>query len=111
MEGDSFLAAGLAGCGSNSGRREDVVHAAGAVAFGVESDVEEAERLDGGGDLFEDGKIEGAGEVLAGECDAGELAVVADADLEETERVKGGFGLLDLREIFAFYGAAVFDAG
>ncbi len=55
MEGILFFAAGLAGGGSDGGGGEDVVHAAGAVAFGVEGNVEEAERLDGCGDFFEDG--------------------------------------------------------
>src|SRR6266851_10229295 len=104
------LPAGLASGGGDGGGGEDVVHAAGAVAFGVESDVKEAEGLDGGGDLFEDGEREGAGEILAGDFDAGEIAVVADADLGEAESVKGGFGVLDLREIFAGDGAAVLDA-
>jgi hypothetical protein len=43
------------GCGE-----EGVVHTTGAIAFGVEGDVEEAKRLDGCGDLFEDGQGEGA---------------------------------------------------
>jgi hypothetical protein len=90
------LPAGLAGGGSDGGGGENVVHAAGAIAFGVEGDVEEAEGLDGGGDLFEDGEREGSGEIFAGDLDAGEVAVVADADLGEAEGVKGGFGLLDL---------------
>src|SRR3984957_19048454 len=101
----------LAGGGGDGGGGEDVVHAAGAVAFGVEGDVEEAERLDCGGDLFEDGESEGSGEIFAGDFDASEVAVVADADLGEAEGVEGGFGLFDLREILAGDGAAVLDAG
>ena len=104
------FAAGLAGGGSDGGGGEDVVHAAGAVAFGVEGDVEEAQRLDGGSDFFEDGESEGAGEVVAGDFDSGEVAVVPDADLGEAECVKGRFGLLDLGEIFAGDRAAVLDA-
>ena len=87
-----------------------MVHAAGAVAFGVEGDVEEAERLDGGGDCLEDGEEEGAGEIVTGDFDAGEVAVMADSDLGEAEGVEGGFGLLDLGEIFAGDGPAVFDS-
>ena len=37
--------------------------------------------------------------------------MVSDADLGEAEGVEGGFGLLDLRELFAGYRTAVFDAG
>ena len=54
---------------------------------------------------------EGAGEVFAGDFDAGEVAVVTDADLGEAEGVEGGFGLFDLGEVFAGDGAAVLDAG
>ena len=86
----------LAGGGGDGGGREDVVHAAGAVAFGVDGDVEEAQGLDGGGDFFKEGKRERAGEIFAGDFDAGKVAVVADADLRETEGVEGGFALLDL---------------
>ena len=38
----------------DGGGREDFVHAAGAVALGVESDVEEAEGFEGCGDAVED---------------------------------------------------------
>ena len=80
-----MYAAGLTGGASDGGRGEDIVHAAGSVAFGVESDVVEAERLDGGGDFFEDGDGEGSGEVFAGDFDAGEVAMVANANLGEAE--------------------------
>ncbi len=56
------------------------------------------------------GERERAGQVVAGDFDAGEVAVVADADLGEAEGVEGVFGLLDLGEIFAGDGAAVLDA-
>ena len=52
-----FIRAGLslsAGGGCDGGDREDFVHAAGAVALGVEGDVEEAEGFEGGGDAVED---------------------------------------------------------
>ena len=68
---NNFRLRTLAGGGSDGGGGEDVIHAAGAVAFCVEGHVEEAERLDGGGDFFEDGEREGAGEVFAGDFDAG----------------------------------------
>ena len=110
MEGEIILPVGSASGGGDGRGGEDVVHAAGAVAFGVESDVEEAQRLDGGGNFFEDGESEGAGEVLAGDFDSSEVAVVPDADLGKAESVKGRFGLLDLREIFAGDRAAVLDA-
>src|SRR5438309_3771253 len=93
--------------GSDCRGGEDVVHAAGAIAFSVECDVEEAERLDGCCDFFEDGEREGSGEVFAGDFDAGEVAVVANSDLGEAESVKSGFGLFDLREVFAGDGTAV----
>ena len=38
----------------DGGGREDFVHAAGAVALGVEGDVKEAEGFEGGGDAVED---------------------------------------------------------
>ncbi len=87
-----------------------MIHRAGAVAFGVDSDVDESEWLDGGGDLCENREREGARKVFDGDFDAGDVAVVADSDLREAEGVEGGFGLLDLGEIFAGDGAAVFDA-
>ena len=43
----------LAGGGGDGGGGEDFVHGAGAVALGVEGDVEEAEGLEGGGDAVE----------------------------------------------------------
>ena len=36
--------------------------------------------------------------------------MVADSDAGEAEGVEGAFGLLDLAEVFAGDGAAVFDA-
>ena len=101
----------VAGGWGDGGGGEDFVHGAGAVALGVEGDVEEAEGAEGGGDAVEGFDGEGAGEFGAGDFDAGEVAVVADADLLEAEGVEGGFGLLDLAEIFAGDGAAVLDAG
>lgn len=98
-------------CGGDGGGWENFVHAAGAVALGVEGDVKEAEGAHGGSDLVEGFEIEGAGEFGAGDFYAGQVSVVADADLMEAEGVEGFFGLLDLSEIFAGYGAAVFDAG
>lgn len=95
--------------GGDGGCGEDIVHAAGAVAFGVDGDVEESEGLDGGGDLLEDGQGQGTGEIFAGDFEAGEVAVVTDADLGETEGVENGFCLLDLREILAGDWAAVLD--
>ena len=92
------------------GGKKGLIHRAGAVAFGVDSDVEESEWLDGGGDLCENREREGARKVFDGDFDAGDVAVVADADLREAEGVKGGFGLLDLREVFAGDGPAVLDA-
>ena len=43
-----------AGGWCDGGGGEDFVHAAGAVALGVEGDVEEAEGFKGGGDVVED---------------------------------------------------------
>ena len=88
-----------------------VVHGAGAVALGVQGDVEEAEGFEGGGDAVEGFQGEGAGEVGAGDLDAGEVSVVADADLGEAEGMEGFLGLLDLGEVFAGDGATVLDAG
>ena len=101
----------LAGGGGDGGGGEDFVHGAGAVALGVEGDVEEAEGAEGGGDAVEGFDVEGAGEFGAGDFDAGEVSVVADSDLLEAEGVQGGFGLFDLGEVFAGDGAAVLDAG
>ena len=81
---------------SDGGGGKDIVHAARSVAFGVDGDIEEAERLDGRGDLFQHGEREGAGEIFAGDLDAGEVAVVAYADLGEAKDVESGFSLLDL---------------
>ena len=105
-----FQRARLARGADGGGCEEGVVHGAGAVAFGVESDVEEAERFDSGGDGFEDGQRESARKVVAGYFDARQVAVVANTDLRKTESVKGFFSLLDLREIIACDGAAVLDA-
>ena len=44
----------LLGWMNGAGGEEGLIHRAGAIAFGVEGDVEEAEWLDGGGNLFED---------------------------------------------------------
>ena len=43
----------LSGREDGGGGEEGVVHGAGAVAFGVESDVEKAEGLNGCSDFFE----------------------------------------------------------
>jgi len=43
-----------AGGWRDGGGGEDFVHAAGAVALGVEGDVEEAERFEGCGDAVQD---------------------------------------------------------
>ena len=74
-----------AGGWCDGGGGEDFVHAAGAVALGVEGDVEEAERFEGCGDAVESVEREGAGEIFADYLDAGEIAVVADADAMEAE--------------------------
>ena len=50
-----------AGGGCDGGGGEDVVHAAGTVALGVEGDVEEAEGAEGRGDAVEGVEVEGAG--------------------------------------------------
>src|ERR1700742_2636685 len=96
--------------GLNLGERQDVVHRAGAVALGVERDVEEAERLERGGDLVEGLDRERAGQLGPGDLDAGEVAVVTDADLAEAERVQGLLGALHLAEVLAGDRAAVLDA-
>src|SRR4051794_41830526 len=90
-----------AGGGSDCGSGEEVVHAAGAIAFSVECDVEEAERLDGGGGFFEDREREGAGAVFAGDLDAGEVAVAAAGHLWEAEAVESGVGLFFSGEGYA----------
>jgi hypothetical protein len=100
---------GLARSGGDGGGREDVVHAAGAVTFGIQGHIKEAERLDGGGDGLEGGKRERAGEVFGGNFDACKVSVVTHANLAEAEGVEGGFGLFDLGEIFAGDGAAILD--
>ena len=90
---------------------EDLVHGSGAVALGVEGDVQEAEGFEGLRDLVEGFEVEDPVEVFAGYFDAGEVAVVADADLREAEAVECLFGLLDLGEVFAGNWASVLDAG
>ena len=89
---------------------ENSVHAAGAIALRVESDVEEAEGAKCSSDVVEGFERECTGEFVTGDFDASKVAVMADADLLEAEVVKSFFGLFDLREIFASDGATVFDA-
>ncbi len=97
--------------GGDRADRQQVVHAASAIASGVEGGVKETEEPEGGGDAVEGSEREGARKVFAGDLDAGKVVVVADADLEKAKAVEGGFGLLDLQKALPGDGEAVGDAG
>ena len=79
----------------NSFDGQDVIHGAGAIALGVEGDVEEAERAERGGDAVEGFDGQGMRGIGAVDLDAGEVAVMAHADLGEAEGVQCCFGALD----------------
>ena len=96
--------------GGDSGGWKDIVHAAGAVALGIEGYVEEAEGAEGGGDSIEGFERQGAGKLFAGDFNTGKFAVVAHTNLLKAKGMEGFFGLFDLREIFAGNRAAVLDA-
>ena len=66
------------------------------VSRGVQGDVEEAEGLEGGGDLVEGSEGQGARKIFAGDLDAGQGVVVANADLHKPHGMSQILGLFDL---------------
>src|SRR5262252_9091466 len=67
------------------------VHRAGPEALEVECDVAKAERVQLAADVIKQIQRERARQLIAGEFDAGEFAVMADAQLGESECVQRGF--------------------
>jgi hypothetical protein len=91
-------------------RGQQRVHRSGAEAFQIEGDELEAECFEDRRELRRDCGIQSAIELLAGDLNADDVAVMADAKLAEAEGANGVLAALYYVECFARYRAAVFDA-
>ncbi len=54
--------------------------------------------------------VEGAGQLIAGDFEANDVAMVPDPELAESELAQGLFALLDDQQRFRSHRAAVFNA-
>ena len=89
---------------------QDGVHGAGAKAGAIERDVLVAGLFESGSEGVEHLDRESAGQLGAGNFDAGQVAVVAHAELAEAEVAQALFGALHLLEDFTGDSASVLDA-
>ena len=103
MDADTLLS-------REDGKRQHLVHGAGAVAVAVDGGVLEARGADGGTDAAEHLAVESGVHFLGRELDAGDAAVMANAEAAQAEGGECILSALDLFENFRGDAASVLDA-